>query len=174
MQPEPTPLPQSTLTQDCVLPGSNAPTRERQIRALTLPVRRHQTPGVEEADRIWNRVLERSYTPRLAGDKALARALRFHSSAMSGGVLETVYRTSAADLDAAQSSYRWLGLGAVAEIIDRVRRAIDDGSLEEDDRTDELEESADSEYNSLIPTDAALETTFRRRLAQKPDAFDST
>ena len=141
---------------------------------MTPPIGRDQTPGGEEADLIWNRALKRSHDPRLAGDKALTRALRFHSSAMSGGVLETVERTEDADLDAAQSGYRWLGLGVVAEIIDRVRRAINDGSLDDDDRAGELEESAASDYNSLIPADAALETAFRQRLAQEPDAFDST
>lgn len=128
---------------------------------------------MDEADGIWNRSLELGRTHERSGDIALAAALGFHSSAMSGGVLDAVEGRTAESLSAAESAFTWLGLESVAQIIADVRSAIDVGALDDDERAEQLELSADERYNAIIPTDDALQAAFRARLAEKPEAFSA-
>ncbi|GHG54802.1 hypothetical protein GCM10012320_26330 [Sinomonas cellulolyticus] len=128
---------------------------------------------MDEADRIWNRSLAHGLTHERAGDIALAAALGFHSSVMSGGVLDAVEGQSAESLVAAESAFAWLGFEPVARIIADLRSEIDAGALD-DERAEQLELSADARYNAIIPSDAALESAFRVRFAEMPEAFSTT
>jgi hypothetical protein len=124
------------------------------------------------ADTIWNRAALESGGPMPgAGDHALAAALRLHSSAMSGGVLDAVENMTDEELDAAEAGYRWLHVPAASEAIAAVRRAIADGALDDPDRASALELSSENHYDEAIEDDAALDNAFRARLGTDPDAF---
>ncbi|RAN78620.1 hypothetical protein B5P43_17040 [Bacillus sp. SRB_336] len=126
---------------------------------------------MDEADRIWNRSLELGRTHERAGDIALAAALGFHSSATSGGFLDAVEGRTAESLSAVESAFTWLDLESVAQVIADVRSEIDAGAL--DERAEQLELSAEERYNAIIPSDAALESAFRLRLVEMPEAFSA-
>lgn len=126
---------------------------------------------MDEGDRIWNRSLEFGRKHELVGDIALADALAFHSSAMSGGVLDAVESRQAGALDATERAFVWLGLESAASVIAGTRARIDEGALSDDESADELEVTSDELYNSAIPSDAALVSAFRIRLAESPESF---
>lgn len=128
---------------------------------------------MDEADGIWNRSLELGRSHVRSGDIALAAALEFHSSAMSGGVLDAVEGRTAESLSAAESAFIWFGLESVAQIIADVRFQIDLGALDDDERVEQLELSADERYNAIIPADATLQAALRMRLVEKPEAFSA-
>ena len=124
------------------------------------------------ADSIWNRAaLEAGGADPGEGDKALAAALRLHSSAMSDGVLDAVQNMSDEELDAAEAGYRWLHVPAASEAIAAVRRAIAEGALDDPGRASALDLSSDDHYDEAIEDDAALDSAFRARLSTDPDAF---
>ena len=127
---------------------------------------------MDVADSIWNRAaLEAGGPTPGAGDQALAAALRLHSSAMSGGVLDAVENMTDEELDAAEAGYRWLHVPAASEAIAAVRRAIADGALDDPERASALELSSENNYDVAIEDDAALDNAFRARLSTDPDAF---
>ena len=128
------------------------------------------TAVMDQADEIWNRAASGGTGALLPGDNALAAALRFHSAAMSGGVLNATENLDAAELDGAEAGFAWLGLDPVASVISGVRSEIAFGLLD-DDRADEFEAAADEQYGELLSSDADLESAFRRRLAEQPGAF---
>jgi hypothetical protein len=129
---------------------------------------------MDVADSIWNRAALESGGPTPgAGDQALAAALRLHSSAMSGGVLDAVENMTDEELDAAEAGYRWLHVPAASEAIAAVRRAIADGALDDPDRASALELSSENHYDEAIEDDAALDNAFRARLSTDPEAFSS-
>ena len=127
---------------------------------------------MDVADDIWNRAALESGGPTPgAGDRALAAALRLHSSAMSGGVLDAVEHMTDEELDAAEAGYRWLHVPAASEAIAAVRRAIAEGALLDPDRASALEMSSEDDYDKAIEDDAALDSAFRARLQTDPGAF---
>jgi hypothetical protein len=127
---------------------------------------------MEAADLIWNRaVLERGGASPGVGDHALADVLAFHGLAMSGGVLDAVEWTSAADLARTGAAFRWFGLEAIDNLLPSVRREIEAGVLKELDRAEALELGADRDYQAILPSDESLATVFRRRLEDDPSAF---
>ena len=124
------------------------------------------------ADSIWNRAaLEAGGSNPGEGDKALAAALRLHSSAMADGVLDAVQSMTDEELDAAEAGYRWLHVPAASEAIAAVRRAIADGALDDPTSASALDLSSDDHYDEAIENDGALDNAFRARLATDPDAF---
>ena len=126
----------------------------------------------DPADAIWNRAALESGGPTPgAGDAALAAALRMHSSAMAGGVLDAVEHMTDEELDAAEAGYRWLHVPAASEAIAEVRREIAAGALDDPERASALELSSENQYHSAIEDDAALDNAFRARLATDPDTF---
>lgn len=129
---------------------------------------------MDAADEIWNRAAmdDGGAEPR-QGDSSLSSVLAVHNLAMSGGLLDAVERLSPQRLEAAQAGYRWLRLDPAAEVVETVRREVDAGALEDDDRAEALELRADDEYGRAIPTDETLVEAFRTRLAEEPDAFAS-
>lgn len=127
---------------------------------------------MDQADTIWNRAALESGGPTPGvGDEALAAALRLHSSAMSGGVLDAIEHMTGEELDAAEAGYRWLHVPAASEVIAAVRREIAAGALDDHDRASALELSSEDQYNAAIEDDAALDSAFRARLGTDPDAF---
>ena len=129
---------------------------------------------MDVADSIWNRAaLEAGGPTPGAGDQALAAALRLHSSAMSGGVLDAVENMTDEELDAAEAGYRWLHVPAASEAIASVRREIADGALDDPDRASALELSSENHYDEAIEDDAALDNAFRARLSTVPDAVST-
>lgn len=85
--------------------------------------------------------------------------------------MDAVKSGTAESLAAAESAFSWLGLAPVAQIIADVRSQIAAGALDDDERAEHLELTADERYNAVIPSDAALQSVFRVRLAELPEAF---
>jgi hypothetical protein len=136
--------------------------------------RASENAKVNSADEIWNRAVMQGGGPApRSGDVALAAALRLHSLAMSGGLVDAVGRLRAAELDAAESGYRWLGLDPAARVVAIVRSEIGDGALDDDDRAESLEQRADEAYAQAIPTDQAVVDAFQARFSDDPQAFAS-
>jgi hypothetical protein len=134
-----------------------------------------QDVRVDAADLIWNRAaLEQGGSSPGAGDRALADVLAFHGLAMSGGVLDAIERTSAAELARIGAAFRWFGLEAVDDLLASVRRDIQAGALDELDRAEVLELTADANYQAILPSDETLQMIFRRRLDADPSAFART
>jgi uncharacterized protein YpuA (DUF1002 family) len=86
-----------------------------------------------------------------SGDAALAAALSLHNLAMSGGLVDAIERLGRAELDAAESGYRWLGLDTAAQVVEMVKYKIDDGALDDGERAESLELRANEEYARAIP-----------------------
>ena len=127
---------------------------------------------MDAADEIWNRAaMNGGGTEPRQGDRALSDVLDLHNLAMSGGLLDAVERMTPEQLSAAQAGYRWLKLDPAAEVVAMVRREVDAGVLDDDDRAEALERHADDEYGLVIPSDQTLVDAFHVRLAQEPDAF---
>ncbi|WP_049821359.1 DMP19 family protein [Kineococcus radiotolerans] len=96
----------------------------------------------EEFDALWNRACEWD-APAIKthrGDEALHVALTFHGSVMNGGLLDAV-ENYGEDLEyplpRVLQAYRFLGLDAVASIIERARQEYEelagaDGQVHDD------------------------------------------
>ena len=126
------------------------------------------------ADEIWNRAATTGGGPEpRPGDLALASALGVHNLAMSGGLLDAVERSSPDQLDAADAGFRWLRMAAAADVVAIVRREVQAGVLDDDQRAEALELRADDEYADVVPTDQTLVDAFEARLAEEPGAFAS-
>lgn len=124
---------------------------------------------MDAADLVWNRAaMEAGGSDPRPGDVALASALSVHSLAMSAGLLEGVERATTQQLDAADAGYRWLGLTAVADVVQMVRREIDAGALDDDERAVALELRADHEYEHV---DEMIVEAFEGRWVEDPEAF---
>jgi hypothetical protein len=127
---------------------------------------------VDAADLIWNQaVLENGGSSPGVGDRALAEMLAFHGLAVSGGVLDAIERTSAADQARIGAAFCWFGLEPVAHLLASVQRGIEAAALAQPDRAEALELAADRDYQQLVPSDEALATAFRCRLEDDPGAF---
>src|SRR5690349_18634556 len=108
---------------------------------------------MDPADEVWNRAAMTSGGPHPGeGDAALASVLAVHNMAMSGGLLNAVEQAASDQVEAAEAGFRWLRLDAAAAVVAMVRREIDAGALDDDDRMDKLEGRADDEYGRVIPS----------------------
>ncbi|WP_337060823.1 DMP19 family protein [Kineococcus sp. G2] len=128
----------------------------------------------EEFDALWNRACEWD-APAIKthrGDEALHVALTFHGSVMNGGLLNAV-ETYAEDpeypLPRVLQAYRFLGLDAVASIIERARQEYEevvgaDGQMHED----VPEERIDASYPL---DDDALSVAARAAVEASPNSF---
>lgn len=127
---------------------------------------------VDAADEVWNRAAMATGGPRpRKGDAALASVLGVHSKAMSGGLVNAVEQSVPDHLDAAEAGFRWLRLETAADVVAMVRREIEAGALDDNDRAEALELRADDEYGQGIPTDHTLVNAFRTLLVEEPTAF---
>lgn len=127
---------------------------------------------MDPADEVWNRAAMAEGGPDARqGDIALASVLVVHSAAMSGGLLNAVEQAAPDQLDSAEAGFRWLRLDTAADVVAMVRREVEAGALDDDDRAEDLEQRADDEYGRVVPTDQAIVDAFRSRLADEPPAF---
>lgn len=116
---------------------------------------------MDAADEVWNRAaMAGGGSEPHQGDIALASVLGLHSLAMSSGFLDAVERSTPADLEAAEAGFLWLGLKAARDVVAIVRREIEAGVLDDDDRAEALEARADDEYGLVVPNDQALVDAF--------------
>ena len=119
---------------------------------------------MDTADEVWNRAAMAGGGPQPhPGDAALASVLMVHNMAMSGGLLDAVERSTPADLEASEAGFRWLRLEAAGDVLAMVRREIEAGALDDDNRAEALEGHADDEYGLVVPTDQSLVDAFRVR-----------
>ena len=129
---------------------------------------------MDHADEIWNRAaLGGGGVDARSGDRALSAVLALHGLAMSGGLMDAIERVTSEEADAAEAGFRWLGLGAAADVVASVRGDIAAGALDDDERAEALELRADEEYERAVPDDDTLVSAFRTRLAEEPDTFAS-
>lgn len=123
-------------------------------------------------DEVWDRAAMAGGgpNPRL-GDALMSSVLGFHSLAMSGGLLSAVEERTAEQLEAVEAGYRWLQLDAAADAVAAVRREVETGALDDDERADALELRADADYDQAVPADQTLFDAFQARWHEDPDAF---
>lgn len=127
---------------------------------------------MDAVDEVWNRAAMSGGGPDPHnGDAALVAVLALHNMAMSGGLLSAVEQATPDRLDAAEAGFRWLRLDAAAGVVAMVRREVEAGALDDDERAEELEGRADGEYGRVVPTDQTLVDAFRARFAEEPQAF---
>lgn len=124
---------------------------------------------MDAADLVWNRAtMEAGGSDPRPGDVALASVFSVHNLAMSAGLLEGIQRATTPQLDAADAGYRWLGLPAVADLVLTLRREIDAGAMDDDERAEALDMRADEAYAHV---DEMIVEAFGRRWAEDPEAF---
>ena len=128
-------------------------------------------PSPSDADTIWNRAaIEGGGTSPAPGDIALAALLRFHSLAMSGGVLDAIERLTEAQVGEAVQGFRWFGLDEAATFLgadaEQWRSAEHTPEVE-----DAMEASFDADYSVAIPSDATIASAFEEHLSDDPLTF---
>lgn len=126
---------------------------------------------MEEADQIWNRAVAGGGTELGPGDRALSDLLRLHSLAMNSGLLDAIERLSGAQLGAAEAGYRWMDLDAAADVLASARGEIAANALDDDNGSEALDRSSERLYSAAITTDSTIESAFRAKLEQHPEAF---
>lgn len=119
-------------------------------------------------EKIWNRAcgFGVNTVELLSGDIALKNMITFHSLAMNGGVLHAIVCEKDATVALIAEGYRWLGLDAVSEFMQRAHEQV---SIDRD--MDLLEVLFNQEYERLIPDDAILYKCFEDVLRAKPMIF---
>lgn len=132
----------------------------------------HLDPAlVDDAEEVWNRATTGGGTSPGEGDAALSAALAFHSLAMNGGVLHAYEVLTAEELGRARDGFAWLALTDVAAYLEATAQQIETTNWDDEAAVDTLEASAGDGYQALLPDDATLESAFRSRLAEHPEAF---
>jgi hypothetical protein len=122
----------------------------------------------EEVWAVWNRAaLGKEGEILREGDRALASLLIAHSMIMGDGIQTAVEVLSDAEVDAASAGYRYFGLAALAELIQRAKPYRD----RHDEELEGVFEEWEKQYSQRIPRDDALVDIFERRLRQHPDQF---
>jgi hypothetical protein len=123
------------------------------------------------SDFIWNRAAMEGGGPHPEeGDAALASLLRFHSLAMSGGVLDAIERLSVDQLRQAAEGFRWFGLGDAASFVESASQRWQ-ASGRSVDAAEELESQFDVDYAGVVPNDETLLAAFEERHSIEPTAF---
>lgn len=116
---------------------------------------------LSKADQFWNRAaLESGGESALIGDRALADLLLFHGSVMNGGLEHAFHATCEGELGAAVNGFRFFGLGEVAFFLEETARL-----------SEEEQEGLNEKYNELVPSDQALDASFKEVFRSNPSAF---
>ncbi len=120
--------------------------------------------ALSETGQIWNRACFGTAVEPRAGDMALAALIRAHGLMMNGGVFHAIETHSAVELREAIAGFRFFGLEAVAEFLERAYRTP---------RTDwgRLEGETDRKYGRLVPSDSFLSSAFERHFAVHRDLY---
>jgi hypothetical protein len=117
------------------------------------------------ADQVWNRAAEGGPPDPGPGDRALTDLLRAHGRIMNSGVYSLFDTHDAEEVESAKSGYRFFGLFAVAELIDRANATPNQMRASQ-------EAVVDREYLGLIGgSDAALGKCFEAHHARHPEAY---
>ena len=91
---------------------------------------------------------------------------------MNGGVLHTYEVLGSEELGRARDGFLWLALPDVAQFIEVTAQSIAATNWDDEDAVDALEASADEQYDSLLPSDQAVEDAFRRQFTTRPESFN--
>lgn len=118
------------------------------------------------ADLVWQRALSPAGAGEKSGDAALRAVLRFHSEAMSAGVLHALGSFSAEELASMQEGYRLFGFNEIARLI-----ATPVNEDADPDDLDDAEEELDEAYAEAIPLDQAIIQAFEAHLHASPDMY---
>ncbi|WP_369051857.1 DMP19 family protein [Kineococcus terrestris] len=129
----------------------------------------------EEFDELWNRACQWD-SPAIRtheGDAALHDAIVFHGSVVNGGLLDAVEnyaRDEGYPLARVVRSYRSLGLGRTADLVERAHREhVELAALPYDqERSGRVEERVDRSYDL---DDAALSAAARAAVEASPGRF---
>jgi hypothetical protein len=127
--------------------------------------------GQADRDAVWNRAaMEAGGNSPREGDLALAALLKFHSLAMSGGVLDAMEHLDEEDLQRAVNGFRFFAVEeAAAFLADATSRwRSSEQSL---DVADQLEAEFDAGYDAVVPNDDALFAAFSRHFEGRPADF---
>lgn len=151
--------------------------------------------GMDEVEKVWRRALGDLPADAAEGDRALAAALHFHHTTMNGGVVYAFAELDGGTLEKAVGGFRWLGLGAASDFLERVaiqlvevgdgtysvepvanrsQFGVDDLDPREDDdywELERIEERADRDYNSIIEGENTIFAALASKVESKPDAF---
>ncbi len=121
-----------------------------------------------KAASIWNRACLGGADVLLAGDRALAAMLIFHSAVMNGGVMHAVECLETEALVAAELGYRFFGFEDAAHLLREVEsRSKSDEGLD----LDRIEVEIDERYQAIIPDDSTLVDRFEAVLRQSAGEF---
>ena len=90
---------------------------------------------------------------------------------MNGGLLHAYEVLTAEELGRARDGFAWLELTDVAAHLEATAQKIETTNWDDEDAVDALEAGSGDGYQALLPDDRALESAFRSRLAEHPEAF---
>ena len=117
------------------------------------------------ASRVWNRAGELVGQPGpKVGDSQLSAMLLAHNITMNGGVLHCVEALSTQELDSALHGYRYFGLNAGADIIEKARTVLPAVAVE-------AESQLDAAYAATVPADSLIVAIFERHFQRHPEAY---
>jgi hypothetical protein len=86
-------------------------------------------------------------------------------------VLHAYEVLTAEELGRARDGFEWLALTDVAAFLESTAQQIETTNWDDEAAVDTLEAHSDDGYPTLVPDDATLESAFRSRLAEHPEAF---
>ena len=115
---------------------------------------------------IWDRVFTGDLTRARLGDGLLVIMQDLHGGAMNGGLLHAVGKLDAEELAAAQASYGYFGLTAIADLLAEAADIFKRG-----DDLDDWEIELDRRYHALVPSDDALLESLKQTLRRNPSGF---
>jgi hypothetical protein len=128
--------------------------------------------SMSKADKVWNRACMAHGGPEPRhGDLALAAMLRFHSRAMSGGLLDAVEGVSATEVSDALAGFRYFGLDEAAAVLEWVVAQGSGVDADDIDAGRMLESQADERYGTVVPDDSVLTGAFERSYRARSEAF---
>jgi hypothetical protein len=120
----------------------------------------------DASDAVWNRAaMEAGGPDARAGDQAVAGVLRFHSRAMSSGVVDSLTELDPVEVDEAIDGLCYLGLDDAAAVVTALRQDFEGRSA------DEYEAEADARYAAVVPDDDVLLDAFQRLFGARPSDF---
>lgn len=137
------------------------------------------------ASLIWNRAFDTDDKPLRAGDRHLRALLQVTGLEFNGGVSHIYHCCTLSEIEAGSRAAEYFGLGALAEVLDRVARFAayiqdchDAETPEEHERLEsaldemsELGKGLQPAYDYAFPDYFQTGEVFRRKLLVAPDDF---
>lgn len=138
-------------------------------------------PAIEPDIEVWNRATSGTAYSWLAGDVALAHALRLDGDAAAGSLLAALEaEVGEGTVGAGRAGFAWFGLEQVVRLIDEAREQLDALSASElegselDDRYEEIDRDVSDRYAELDVADGALSVALKEALMARPGDFAET